>query len=77
VVDIGLPCLDGYEVARRVRNERWGNHIKLIALTGYGRAEDRIAVMQAGFDAHLIKPVNPAELVRVISQTNSKQHTPK
>jgi two-component system CheB/CheR fusion protein len=73
VVDIGLPRLDGYEVARRVRSERWGSRIKLIALTGYGRAEDRVAVMQAGFDAHLVKPVNPTELVRVIAQATSNK----
>jgi CheY-like chemotaxis protein len=73
VVDIGLPQMDGYEVARRVRNERWGDRVKLIALTGYGRAEDRLAVMQAGFNAHLVKPVNPAELVRVMTQAKAAQ----
>ena len=55
LVDIGLPGIDGCEVARRIRAIK--NGIRLIALTGYGRDEDRKRSRQAGFDAHLVKPV--------------------
>jgi two-component system CheB/CheR fusion protein len=66
LVDVGLPGLDGYGVARRVR-EALGKGSILIALTGYGREEDRRAATAAGFDAHLTKPVDPEALVRMLS----------
>ncbi len=66
LVDIGLPGIDGYEVARQVRGGAGGDGIYLVALTGYGRQEDRAAVLQAGFDEHLVKPVKPSELDRVL-----------
>jgi two-component system CheB/CheR fusion protein len=66
LVDIGLPGMDGYEVARRVRAERDGSAIRLVALTGYGRSVDREAVFAAGFDEHLVKPIDPRDLVRVL-----------
>ena len=65
LVDIGLPGVDGYELARRVRNAL-GDRIRLIALTGYGRDEDRRAVLSAGFDEHLVKPLAPDDLLRVL-----------
>jgi PAS domain S-box-containing protein len=68
VIDIGLPKLDGYEVARRVRQAGGTRDIYLIALTGYGQQKDREAVFQAGFDEHLVKPVNLVELKRVLSE---------
>jgi signal transduction histidine kinase len=61
IVDIGLPVLDGFEVARRVR-DALGPGIRLVALTGYGQPEDHLRTKQAGFDAHLTKPVQLAEL---------------
>jgi len=61
-VDIGLPGIDGYEVARRLRASEAGRRILLVALTGYGRPEDRDRSLAAGFDAHLVKPVDPEEL---------------
>ncbi|HEY1586541.1 MAG TPA: ATP-binding protein, partial [Polyangia bacterium] len=57
LVDIGLPILDGYEVARRIRRVFGPNDIFLVALTGYGQQQDRDAVLRAGFDQHLVKPV--------------------
>ena len=66
LVDIGLPGIDGYEVARQVRGSSGGDGIYLVALTGYGRPEDRLAVLEAGFDEHLVKPVKPSELDRVL-----------
>ena len=64
LVDIGLPDIDGYEVARRIRSAKPG--IRLIALTGYGRDEDKERAHKAGFDAHLVKPVVMATLESVI-----------
>lgn len=66
LVDIGLPGIDGFEVARRVRASL-GNEILLIALTGYGREEDRRAVLAAGFNEHLVKPLDPDDLVKILS----------
>lgn len=62
LVDIGLPGLDGYEVARRVRAKLGPDGVRLVALTGYGRAEDHTAVRAAGFDLHLIKPIDLKQL---------------
>ena len=66
VVDIGLPGLDGYEVGRRLRELPGSRSFRLIALTGYGQAEDHRRSEEAGFDAHLVKPIDPARLERVI-----------
>jgi signal transduction histidine kinase/CheY-like chemotaxis protein len=62
VVDIGLPGMDGYEVARRIRSAPEGRDVTLIALTGYGFPEDRERSRAAGFDRHLVKPVAAEEL---------------
>jgi CheY-like chemotaxis protein len=61
VVDIGLPRLDGYQVAERIRSAL-GPAVFLITLTSYGRAEDRARSQAAGFDVHLVKPVDPQHL---------------
>jgi two-component system CheB/CheR fusion protein len=66
LIDIGLPILDGYQVAREVRKQLNKSQVYLVALTGYGQAKDRKAVSQAGFDEHLVKPVNSEHLVRVL-----------
>jgi signal transduction histidine kinase/CheY-like chemotaxis protein len=65
-VDLGLPGFDGYEVARQVRSAR-GHGVVLIALTGYGQPEDRERAEAAGFDLHLVKPVDPAQLSDLIA----------
>jgi CheY-like chemotaxis protein len=62
IVDIGLPGLDGYEVARQLR-ATLDEQMKLVALTGYGQPEDRRRALAAGFDAHITKPVDPADLL--------------
>ena len=67
LVDVGLPGLDGYEVARRVRATDEGRGIRLVALTGYGLPEDHRRSKEAGFDAHLVKPVDPARLAAVLA----------
>jgi CheY-like chemotaxis protein len=66
LLDIGLPGMSGYEVAKQVRAEFDGQPIRLIALTGYGRAEDHTSVMAAGFDEHLVKPVSRDDLLKVL-----------
>ncbi len=67
LVDIGLPVLDGYEVARQVR-AALGQGVLLIALTGYGQPQDRQQALEAGFDRHLVKPVDPDQLTLLIAQ---------
>ena len=69
LVDVGLPGIDGYEVARRVRASPGGDRPYLVALTGYGGAEARAQAASAGFDLHLTKPVNVAELPRVVARS--------
>jgi PAS domain S-box-containing protein len=68
LIDLGLPAVDGYEVARRLRASPGGEAMMLIAVTGYGRPEDRARSTEAGFDAHLVKPVNEAELAWLLSR---------
>ena len=72
LVDVGLPQIDGYEVARRIRDaSRGGRRPYLVAITGYGLAEDRARAFEAGFDAHLVKPVDPVTLATVIEKAPS------
>ncbi|MCK6530336.1 response regulator [Myxococcota bacterium] len=67
LVDIDLPVLDGYEVARRLRREPRGRAVRLVALTGYGLAGHREKAREAGFDAFVVKPVDLGELRRLIA----------
>lgn len=62
LLDIGMPDMSGYDLARRIRHEAWGRNAYLIALTGWGQAHDKEAARAAGFDEHLTKPVDPAVL---------------
>ena len=68
VVDIGLPDINGYELARRVRQNPTHQNLILIAVTGYGRQEDQRKALDAGFDFHCVKPLDPSELVQVLSE---------
>jgi PAS domain S-box-containing protein len=67
LTDIGMPGMDGYEVARRIRAEPGSGDLMLIALTGWGQAEDRERAMREGFDEHLTKPVDPEELEKLLA----------
>jgi CheY-like chemotaxis protein len=67
LLDIGLPGLNGYEVCRRIREQPWGGAMVLIALTGWGQEEDRRRSRDAGFDGHLVKPVNYAALMDLLT----------
>ena len=66
LVDIGLPGFDGYEVAQRVRSSSMGRKIRMVAVTGYGQAEDYRRTADAGFEAHLVKPVDPERLAEIL-----------
>jgi len=67
LLDIGLPLMDGYEVARRLRQMAPTREALLIALTGYGQQGDRQRGKEAGFDGHMLKPVDPHALARMIA----------
>jgi len=67
LLDIGMPGMDGYELARRMRATSWGADLVLVALTGWGQADDKRRAMDAGFNEHLTKPVDPDLLARVIT----------
>jgi CheY-like chemotaxis protein len=72
LLDIGLPQLDGYEVARRMRALPGGREMKIVALTGYGQPEDRARTLGAGFDDHLVKPVELGALARSLEALGSQ-----
>ena len=69
LLDIGMPELNGYDVARRVRELPWGADTMLIALTGWGQEDDRRRSQEAGFDAHLVKPVDHVQLMQLLART--------
>ena len=66
LLDIGLPVMDGYELCRRMRETYPTDSLRLVALTGYGQASDKARSRDAGFDSHLVKPVDLQELQRVL-----------
>jgi signal transduction histidine kinase/CheY-like chemotaxis protein len=68
LLDLGLPGLDGYEVCRRIRERPWGRRVSIVAMTGWGHDEDRRRTAAAGFDAHLVKPVDPATFRAVLKR---------
>jgi signal transduction histidine kinase len=70
LLDIGMPCANGYEVARRIRSEPWGRNMVLVALTGWGQDSDRRRSHEAGFDSHLTKPVDPQVLDELLARVS-------
>ena len=71
LLDIGMPLLDGYEVARRIRAQPWGQRITLVALTGWGQDSDRRRSREAGFDSHLVKPLDLETLTDLLARLPS------
>jgi CheY-like chemotaxis protein len=67
LLDLGMPKLNGYEVAQHIRARPWGEGIRLIALTGWGQPQDRARSAAAGFDVHLVKPVAEADLFQALA----------
>ena len=72
LLDIGLPTLNGYDVCRRAREQAWGREMVIIALTGWGQEEDRRKSQEAGFDGHLVKPVDYAALLSLLGSLKAK-----
>ena len=68
LLDIGMPLLDGYEVARRIRAQEWGKAVTLVALTGWGQESDRRRSQDAGFDTHLVKPLDLEKLNALLAR---------
>ena len=68
LVDIGIPGMDGYEVARHIRAAEAGKSMMLVAVTGYGQPAHRQRALESGFDAHMVKPIDPDELYRLLEQ---------
>lgn len=66
LLDIGMPGVDGHEACRRIRRQPWGTGMVLVALTGWGQEEDRRRSLTAGFDQHIVKPIDPEALVRLV-----------
>lgn len=73
LLDIGLPKLDGHEVCRRVRSQSWGKNIIMIALTGWGQDEDRRMSEDAGFDGHIVKPVDYGQLEKLMASLKKRR----
>jgi CheY-like chemotaxis protein len=71
LLDIGMPKMNGYDVARRLDEQPWGRDIVLIAVTGWGQTEDKQRTLEAGFDHHLVKPVDPAALAALLASLES------
>src|SRR6185437_8756477 len=67
LLDIGLPSMSGHEVAKQLRAVPWGKELRLIAVTGWGHESDRVKSLEAGFDAHLTKPIDPELLLQHIA----------
>jgi CheY-like chemotaxis protein len=77
VLDLGLPELNGYEVAERIRQQPWAGGLVLIAMTGYGQESDRQRSRMAGFDHHLVKPADFGEVQRILISVAEKMETPQ
>jgi CheY-like chemotaxis protein len=75
LLDIGLPDIDGFEVARRIRSRQGPQKVMLIALTGWGQEQDKKRAAQAGFDEHLTKPLN-LDLLRMLMNVAKPSRTP-
>jgi PAS domain S-box-containing protein len=69
LLDIGLPRMNGYEACREIRKQPWGKDMLLVALTGWGQQEDRRRAEEAGFDAHIVKPVDHEVLLALLSRS--------
>jgi PAS domain S-box-containing protein len=76
LLDIGMPRLNGEDACRQIRATSWGQDMMLVALTGWGQEEDRRRAVEAGFDAHLVKPVDPAEVMKLLAARRPAQQAP-
>jgi CheY-like chemotaxis protein len=74
VLDIGMPEIDGYEVARRLRAEAWSARLVLVAVTGWGQAHDKNEAFAAGFNHHFTKPIDPGRLESLLAEVNQENY---
>jgi PAS domain S-box-containing protein len=72
LLDIGMPRMNGYDACRCLREKPWGKGLVLIAMTGWGQEEDRRRTIEAGFDAHIVKPVDPTDLIKLIASLSAE-----
>jgi PAS domain S-box-containing protein len=72
LLDIGMPRMNGYEAAETIRKQSWGQNMALIAMTGWGQESDRQKSKEAGFDEHLVKPVDPQMLLRLLKRVEER-----
>jgi DNA-binding response OmpR family regulator len=73
LLDLGLPKVNGYEACRRIREQPWGKEIFLVALTGWGQEDDRRRTAEAGFDHHLVKPVDLTTLTGLLAAVPQRE----
>ena len=71
-MDIGMPHLNGYEAAARIREKEWGRQMTLVAVSGWGRDADKARALSAGFDAHITKPASAAEVRRLVHTARTR-----
>ncbi|HEY6452389.1 MAG TPA: response regulator [Steroidobacteraceae bacterium] len=73
ILDIGMPVLSGYEVARGIRQQDWGKHALLLAISGWDQQRDRDASSAAGFDVHLSKPARPESVEELLAEFSTRR----
>lgn len=73
LLDLGMPKLNGYEVCRRIRQQDWGKRVLIIAQTGWGQEDDKRRTREAGFDEHLVKPVDPVQVATLVAEGRKPQ----
>jgi CheY-like chemotaxis protein len=74
LMDIGMPRLNGYDAARRIRREPWGHNMLMVATTGWGKEEDRRRSKEAGFDLHMVKPIDISAVQEILASPTRTQH---
>src|SRR5262249_30603710 len=77
LLDIGLPKWKGYDACRRIREQTWGKNMLIVAVTGWGQEEDRRKAQEAGFDFHMVKPVNYKTLMAILAEKQPKEEISK
>jgi CheY-like chemotaxis protein len=75
LLDLGMPKLGGYEAAEKIREQPWGKRVMLVAVTGWAQEEEERSVRKAGFDAHLVKPVDRKELAVLLAKYDAEWPT--
>lgn len=77
LMDIGMPKLNGYDACRRIRGEPWGRNMIIVAQTGWGQEDDKRKSQDAGFDFHMVKPVDPVALEKILAELKATNFMPE